>query len=312
MTLEDFWCNKKILITGGAGFIGSHVVDNLVEKRRVKRESIIIPNSQKDDLRIFGNCLRLTQGVDAVFHLAADVGGIAYSRSHFATQLFNCMMMDLNLVEAARENEVGKIVLVSCSPAYPKDSPMPLKEENLFNGPPEESHFGFGWAKRTMVVLAKAYHQEFGIDVNVVVANNTYGPRDNFEPETAHVIPALIKKCFEEKKLVIWGDGSPKRDFIYVKDLVGGIILAAERLNTPEPINLGSGREISIKNLVNLRVKLTAFKGKVVWDLTKPNGQPRRLVDIAKSKKLLGFKPDYSLKKGLKETIEWYKKYGKK
>ncbi len=312
MTLNKIWQNRKILVTGGTGFIGSHVVDNLVEKRRAKRENIIIPNSQKDDLRVFENCLKLTRGVNLIFHLAADVGGLAYSKTHPATQAYNCMVMDLNLVEATRKNEVGKIVLVSCSPAYPKNSPMPLKEENLFNGPPDESHFGFGWAKRTMAVLAKTYHQEFGMDVNVVVANNTYGPRDNFDLETAHVIPSLVKKCFEEKKLVIWGDGSPKRDFIYVKDLVEGIILAAERLNTLEPINLGSGREISIKNLVNLIVKLTDFKGKVVWDLTKPKGQPQRLVDIAKSKKLLGFKPNYSLEEGLKETIEWYKKYGKK
>lgn len=302
-----FFRDKKILVTGGKGFIGSHLVEALLAKG-VKKAKIIIPASQKDDLYLLKNCLRLTKGVNLVFHLAADIGGVAYSKTHPATQLYNCLMMDLNIIEAAKRNKVKKVVLVSCSPAYPQGSPMPLKEEYLFNGPPEESHYGFGWAKRTMIVLAKAYHLEFSMDINVVIANNTYGPRDNFDPETAHVIPALIRKCFEEEKLVIWGDGTPKRDFVYVEDLAKGLLLAAEKLKGPEPVNLGSGMEVSIGDLVKKITRLTSFKGEFIFDQTKPKGQPRRVISIRKARKLLGFLPQTSLEKGLKKTIEWYEK----
>jgi len=298
----------KILVTGGEGFVGSHLVENMVEKRGFAKEDIIVPNSQRDDLRIFENCQRLTDGVGLVFHLAADVGGLGYSRSHPATQLRNCSLMDLNIVEAAQKNKVTKTVLVSCSPAYPQGSPQPLREENLFDGPPEKAHLGFGWAKRTMAVLAKTYHQESEMDVNVVIANNTYGPKDNFEPETSHVIPTLIRKCFEKKELVVWGDGSPRRDFVYVKDLAEGIILVAEKLNTPEPVNLASGVEVSIKELVEKIVKLTNFTGKVIYDPSKPKGQARRAVDITKARQLLGFEPRVFLEAGLRETIDWYEK----
>lgn len=301
----DFFQNKKILVTGGRGFIGSHLVEAFLEKG-IEKRNLVISDSKSDDLRVFKNCLLLTKKVDLVFHLAADVGGVAYSRAHPATQLFNCLSIDLNIIEASKQNQVDKVVLVSCSPAYPQGSPIPLKEENLFNGPPEESHFGFGWAKRTMAILAEAYHQEFGIDVNVVIANNTYGPRDNFDPETSHVIPALVRKCFEEKELVVWGDGHPLRDFIYVKDLVKGIVLVAEKLNTPQPLNLASGTEVSIRDLVETIVRLTGFNGKIVYDVSKPKGQARRAIDIRKARKLLGFKPAYSLEEGLKETINWY------
>ncbi|MBU3957259.1 NAD-dependent epimerase/dehydratase family protein [Patescibacteria group bacterium] len=301
----NFFQDKKILVTGGKGFVGSHLVDALVAKG-VRKEKIIIPDRRKDDLRVLKNCLKLSQGVDLVFHLAADIGGVAYSQSHPATQAYNCLMMDLNLIEASRRNGVEKIVLLSCSPAYPKNSPMPLKEENLFNGPPEESHFGFGWAKRTMAILAEAYHQEFGMDINVIIANNTYGPRDNFDPGTSHVIPALIRKCFEKKKLVVWGDGSPRRDFIYVGDLVEGIVLVAERLDTPQPVNLASGIEITIKDLVEKIVRLTGFKGELTYGTSRPKGQSRRVVDITKARKL-GFRPRYSLERGLRKTINWYR-----
>lgn len=287
--------------------MGSHLVEALV-KRGVKKKNIVVPDRSKDDMRVFENCLQLTKKVDLVFHLAADVGGVAYSKAHPATQLYNCLSMDLNLLEAARKNKVKKVVLVSCSPAYPKEATMPLLEKGLFDGPPDDSHLGFGWAKRTMVVLAKAYHQEYGMNINVVIGNNTYGPGDNFDPESSHVIPSLIRKCFEKKELVIWGDGSPKRDFIYVKDLVEGILLAAEKLNTPEPINMGSGKETSIRELVGLIVKLSGFRGKMVYDRTKPKGQSRRVVSTKKAKKALGFSPKVSLEEGIDRTIRWYEK----
>lgn len=303
----NHFCGKKILVTGGKGFIGSHLVEAL-RKNEADKKDIVIPDSQKDNLRVLGNCLRVTKGVDLLFHLAADVGGVAYSKTHPATQLHNCLLIDLNLLKAARKNKVGKVVLVSCSPAYPKNAPMPLLEESVFDGLPADSHLGFGWAKRTMAVLAWAYRQEFGMNVNIVIPANAYGPGDNFDPETSHVIPSLIRKCFKEKELVIWGNGSPKRDFIYVADVVDGLLLAAERLDTLEPVNLGSGEEVSIAELVKTIVKISGFKGKLIFDETKPKGELRRVVSIEKAKNLLGFSPKTTLGEGLKKTILWYKK----
>jgi len=309
---RNFWKHKKILITGGRGFVGSHVVDFLLQKRRVSQSQLVIPDSKKDDLRNPRQASRVVRGVDIVLHLAADVGGIGYSSTHPATQMNNCLQIDLNVLAAAAGEKVEKIVCVSSAVAYPATAKSPLQEKDLFQGEPAQGGYGYGFAKRMAVVLSRAYHEEKGLPVAVLLAANAYGPRDDFDPKTSHVIPSLIRKCFTEKKLVVWGDGSQVRDFIYVKDFAQAVVLAAERLETHEPVNIGSGEEISIKNLVNLIVKLTGFKGKITWDITKPKGQPRRLIDISKAKKLLGFKPSHSLEEGLKETIKWYKNYGQR
>lgn len=307
---RDFWKNKKILITGGKGFVGSHVVDFLLQKRHVSRSQLLIPDSAKDDLRNFRQASRVVKGIDIILHLAADVGGIAYSSSHPATQMRNCLQIDLNVLEAAVQEKAEKLVCVSSAVAYPETAKSPLKEIDLFQGEPAKGGYGYGFAKRMVVILSRAYHEEKGLNVSVLLAANAYGPGDDFDPETSHVIPSLIRKCLTERKLVVWGDGSQIRDFLYVKDFAEAVVLSAERLKICQPVNIGSGEQISIRDLVNFIVRLTGFKGKITWDINKPKGQPRRLVEIAKAKKLLGFKPRYSLEAGLKETIEWYKNYG--
>jgi GDP-L-fucose synthase len=302
--------NKKILVTGGNGFIGSFVVDNLQEKRGVRQANIIVPASKKDDIRVKENVLRLIKenDIDIIIHLAALIGGINYSTNFAADQYYNNTLMDLQVVEAAKESKIEKIVLVSSSCAYPRDPEYPLKEEFLWDGLPQESNRAYGVAKRNLIVQAEAYSKQYGLNAVVVIPNNAYGPKDNFHPEYSHVIPSLIRKCLAgENPLVVWGDGTPTRDFLYVKDFAEGVVLAAEKLEGLEPVNLGSGTETSIKELVNLVIKNTGYNGAIKYDTAQPNGQPRRSVDISRAKELLGFNPEYSLEKGLQETIEWYK-----
>lgn len=303
--------NKKILITGGHGFIGQWLVDNLVKIRRVNPANIFIPNSKKDDLREFSNCYRLLKNnkIDVVIHLAAVVGGLGFSQKFPATQYYNNILMDLQIVEAAKEAGIQKIVLVSSACAYPKNAVYPLSEKNLWDGLPQETNLAYGIGKRIITVQAGVYRQQYGTNVVVVIPNNAYGPGDNFHVEHSHVIPALIRKCLnKDNPLVVWGDGSPTRDFLYVKDFAEGVLLAAEKLETSEPVNLGTGKETGIKDLVELVRKLTGHTGQVFYDTNKPSGQPKRSVNIGRAKKLLGFKPRYTLKQGLTETIEWYKK----
>lgn len=303
----SFWDGKKVLVTGGAGFIGSHVVDNLVQKRGVARQDIVVPRSQDCDLRVFENCLRVVEGVDVVIHAATTVGGIKYNNENLATQFYNPNLINSQIVEAARLEGVEKFVSVCCVCAYPKDAPYPLTEDSLFCGRPEETHLGYGFAKRMMVPQAEVYHKQHGMNIVVVIPVNSYGPRDNFDKETAHVIPAIIRKCFEDEELVIWGDGSPVRDFLCVEDTADGIVLMAEQLNTWEPVNLGSGTTVSIREIVDLIVGMAGFKGKVTWDPTKPNGQPLRVVDTGRAQRLLGWEPRYSIEEGLRRTIEWFR-----
>jgi GDP-L-fucose synthase len=303
----SFWDGKKVLVTGGAGFIGSHVVENLVQKRNVAGQDIVVPRSQDCDLRVFENCLRVVEGVNVVIHGATTVGGIKYNNENLATQFYNPNLINSQIVEAARLEGVEKFVSVCCVCAYPKDGPFPLAEDSLFCGRPEETHLGYGFAKRMMVPQAEVYHKQHGMNIVVVIPFNSYGPRDNFDRQTAHIIPALIRKCFEDEELVVWGDGSPVRDFLYVEDLAEGVILAAELLNTHEPVNLGTGTETSVGQLVDLVVQLTGFKGKVSYDPSMPKGQPRRVASMERAKSLLGFRPHHTIEEGLRKTIDWWR-----
>ena len=301
---------KNILITGAHGFIGQELVRNLTEKRGVSMDQLTLPRSVDVDLRIYENCERLMRerSIDFVIHLAAIVGGVGYSSTHPATQYYNNILMDLQVVEAAKNSGVKKVVLVSSSCAYPERTAYPLKERYLWDGLPQETNLPYGIAKRLMTVQGRSYRQEFGLNVAVVIPNNAYGPGDNFHPLHSHVIPSLIRRCIAgENPLVVWGDGTPTRDFLYVKDFAEGVLLAAERLDSDEYVNIGSGIETSIHDLVSLIQKMTGHTGTVSYDKSKPNGQPRRSVDIESARSLIGFAPSYSLATGLKETIEWYR-----
>lgn len=302
----SFWANKRIVVTGGAGFVGSHVVD-LLRKEGVDGARLVLPRRAEHDLRVLDVCRRVLDGADVVLHLAADVGGLGYSRDHPATQYYNCSLLDLQVMEAARQVGAGQIVLVSSAVSYPADAASPLHEETLHAGRPAASSFGYGFAKRMTSVLAEAYHQEFGTPVCVLLANNSYGPRDDFAEANSHVIPSTIRKCLHDRELVVWGDGSPTRDFLYVEDFARGVLLAAERGCTPEPINIGSGRETAIRDLVQVIVEATGFRGPVQFDASKPSGQARRSVDISLARERLGFEPQVSLAEGVRRTVDWYR-----
>ncbi len=303
----DFWKDKRVLISGGAGFIGSHVIDVLVEERGLDPEQIYAPRSKELDLLKFEDCEKAVRGADIVLHLAASVGGIWYSKHYSATQFYECSLMNLQLVEAARRERVKKFVSTSSACAYPLDAPCPLKEEDIFAGLPQETNRAYGFAKRMMIPQAEAYRLQYNMDIAVVVPFNAYGPRDNFHPQNSHVIPSLIRKCHQHDEIVVWGDGTPTRDFLYARDFAEGIVLAAERLNTSQPVNIGTGTETRVSDLVDMITDLCGFKGKVIYDATKPKGQPKRVADIEKARRLMGFCPKYSLEEGLKKTIDWYR-----
>ena len=307
-----FWDSKKILITGGAGFLGSFLIKKLKEKG-VDEENIKIPRSRDTDLRRWEDCLKAVKDVDIVIHLAARVGGIGYNQKYPATLFYDNAIMGIQLMEAARQEGVEKFVAVGTICAYPKFTPVPFKEEDLWNGYPEETNAPYGLAKKMLLVQSQAYRQQYGFDSIYLLPVNLYGPGDTFDPEQSHVIPALIKKCIDamsqpSPSLTVWGTGKPTREFLYVEDCAEAILLATEKYNKSEPVNIGAGFEISIKDLVELIAKLTNFKGKIVWDITKPDGQPRRYVDTTKAEKELGFKAKTNLEEGLRKTIEWYLK----
>jgi GDP-L-fucose synthase len=306
--MNTFWQGKRVLVTGGAGFIGSFVVDNLIQKRGVPPENIVVPRSRDCDLRVFENCQRAVAGCHIVIHLAASTGGISFSRAHPASQYYDCMLMNLHLFEAARRAGVEKLVAIGNILVYPAKAPSPLEEEMLHEGKVAETHLGIGMAKRDMVVMCEMYHKEFGLNAVTVLAANAYGPRDRFDPEVSHVIPATIVKCHTQDKLVVWGDGKPTRDFLYVADVAEGILLAAERLEPPNYyVNIASGEEISIGDLARLIARLCDFEGEIIFDLTKTGGDPRRSASSKKARELLGFSPQVSLEEGLRRTIAWYR-----
>ncbi|KQC07601.1 MAG: GDP-fucose synthetase [Methanolinea sp. SDB] len=305
-----FWKDKTFLVTGGAGFLGSHLIEQMKEKGVVP-ENIRVTRSKTTDLRIWEHCVDAVQDIDVVIHLAAKVGGIGYNRENPATLFYDNAMMGIQLMEAARLEGVEKFVQVGTVCAYPKYTPVPFKEEDLWNGYPEETNAPYGVAKKMLLVQAQAYRQQYGFNAIYLLPVNLYGPRDNFDPESSHVIPALIRKFIDAKQsksdtVEVWGTGSASREFLYVDDAARGIVLATELYNKPDPVNLGSGMEIPIKDLVALIGELTGFDGEIVWDITKPDGQPRRCLDVSRAREEFGFEAEMGFREGLKRTIEWY------
>ena len=305
---------KKILVTGGSGFLGSKIV-KLLEKKGV--ENIIIPRSSSCDLRIAENCAEITKNVDIVFHVAGNVGGIGYNKEHPGSVFFDNIMMDTLMMEESRKNKVKKFIAIGTVCSYPKFATVPFLEEEIWNGYPEETNASYGLSKKMMIVQADAYQQEYNFKSIILVQTNLYGPDDNFNPNTSHVIPALIKKIHDAKisgksEIELWGDGSPSRDFVYVDDAAQAAILAAERYEKNEPINIGSGKEITIKELVELIKNLmNADNLTIKWNNLKPNGQPRRCLNIEKAKKEIGFVPKISMEEGLRRTIELFENRNK-
>ena len=304
-----FWQGKKVIVTGGAGFLGSFVIEELKKKGC---KEIFIPRSSDYDLvekegivKMFNDFLP-----DIVIHLAAVVGGIGANREHPGSFFYKNLMMGTQLMEQARLFGIKKFVAIGTVCAYPKFTPVPFKEEDIWNGYPEETNAPYGLAKKMMLVQSQAYREEYGFNSIFLLPVNLYGPRDNFNPASSHVIPALIKKCVDAKKeekeeIIVWGTGAASREFVYVKDAARGIVLAAEKYDGLEAVNIGSGMEITIRELVEKIVKLTGFSGEIVWDSSKPDGQPRRCLDVSKAKEF-GFEAETDFDEGLKETVEWY------
>ena len=300
---------KKIIVTGGAGFLGTHLVNQLL-KKGVPKENIFVPKSENYDLRKEKDIKRMFSDfkADIVIHLAAKVGGIGLNREKPGELFYDNLIMGIQVMEQARLNNIEKFVALGTICAYPKFTPVPFKEKDLWNGYPEETNAPYGLAKKMMLIQSQAYRQQYGFNSIFLLPVNLYGPGDNFDPSSSHVIPALIKKCIDaEEKISVWGAGKASREFLYVEDAAEGIILATEKYNKSEPVNLGAGFEITIKDLVEKIAKLTGFKGKIEWDHSKPDGQPRRMLDVSKAKKEFNFTAKTNFDEGLKKTIEWYK-----
>ncbi len=301
----------KILLTGGAGFLGSHIVENLVQKRGISRNRISIPRSRNIDLRIWENCRKVVANSELIIHLAARVGGIGFNQRNPAPLFYDNIIMGAQLIEAARLEGVKKFVQIGTVCSYPKFTPAPFKEENLWDGYPEDTNAPYGIAKKALLVMAQAYRRQYSMNIIYLVPVNLYGPKDNFDLESSHVIPALIRKFAEavkkgKNKVIVWGTGKASREFLYVEDAAEGIITAAEKYDKPDPVNLGTGKEIIIRNLVKLIAELVGFEGQIVWDTSKPDGQPRRCLDTSRAKKEFGFEAKTDLTSGLKKTIEWF------
>lgn len=315
MTENNFWKNKRVTITGGAGFLGSFIVEKLQTRGAT---DIFVPRRRDYDLVQPDEIARMLDDAkpDIVLHVAALAGGIGVNRARPADFFYTNLMMGVPLMHAAWERGVKKFVALGTICSYPKFTPTPFREEDLWNGYPEETNAPYGLAKKMLLVQAQAYRQQYGFNAIFLLPVNLYGPRDNFDLETSHVIPALIRKFIEahergDRQVELWGDGSPTREFLYVEDAAEGVILAAERYDGSEPVNLGSGREISIKNLAELIGRLTEFKGKFVWDSSKPNGQPRRLLDVSRAQEFFGFRAGTDFEEGLRNSIDWYRQHRK-
>jgi len=305
------WQDQRVIVTGGGGFLGTHLVQHL---RDLGTGEVIVPRSQEYDLRHEANVVRLYEDhpdATMVIHLAASVGGIGANRRHPGSFFYDSLMMGTLALEYARQYGIPKFVGVGTICSYPKFTPVPFQEEDLWDGYPEETNAPYGLAKKMLLVQSQAYRAEYGYNAIHVMPTNLYGPGDNFDPNSSHVIPALIRRVIEAQEegrdhIVLWGDGSPTREFLYVRDAVEAIALAAERYDEPEPVNIGSGYEISIKELAEMIAGELDFDGELCWDTSKPNGQPRRQLDVSRAERKFGFRAHTPFRDGLRETIVWY------
>ncbi|MCJ7583944.1 MAG: GDP-L-fucose synthase [Anaerolineales bacterium] len=341
---STYWKDKRFIVTGGAGFLGSFLVEKLIQRgavdiliprieyynlvdrddiHRLLDESMLPPDKRPAHLQpaafkpsnlpiLKPSTFNFQPSTTVIIHLAARVGGIGANREHPAEFFYDNLMMGAELMHQAWLRGIGKFVALGTVCAYPKFTPVPFKEDNLWDGYPEETNASYGLAKKMLLVQSQAYRQQYGFNAIFLLPVNLYGPGDNFDLKSSHVIPALIRKCLEaqergEKEISVWGNGSPTREFLYVEDAAEGILLATEKYDGPQPVNLGSGFEISIKDLVEMIARLTGFEGKLVWDVSKPNGQPRRGLDISRAEKYFGFRAAVSFEEGLRRTIEWYR-----
>ncbi len=306
----SFWTNRRVLVTGGAGFLGRHVVARL---ERAGASDIFVPRSRDHDLRDAHAIRALLRDThpDLVIHLAAVVGGIGANREHPGSFFHDNAIMGIQLIEESRRSGVDKFVTIGTVCSYPKFNPVPFREDDIWTGYPEETNAPYGLAKKMLLVQGQAYREEYGFNSIHLIPVNLYGPWDNFDPASSHVIPALIRKCLDARDngdpaIEVWGTGSASREFIYVDDAAEGIVLAAERYDNPDPVNLGTGREITIRDLVTTIARLTSFTGDITWDDTKPDGQPRRALDTSRARDRFGFQAATSFEDGLRATIAWY------
>lgn len=309
--MAAFWPNKRVVVTGGAGFLGSFVVQQLREKGC---RNIVVPRSRDYNLVHMEAVRRLysESRPDIIIHLAARVGGIGANQSNPGRFFYDNLMMGTQLIEVGREQGLEKFIAIGTICAYPKFAPVPFKEDDIWAGYPEETNAPYGLAKKMMLVQSQAYRQQYAFNSIVLFPVNLYGPGDNFDLETSHVIPALVRKCAEAQEagaseIVLWGDGTPTREFLYVEDAAEGILLAAEQYNDSRPLNLGTGEEITIRKLASLVAEEVGYQGQIKWDTTKPNGQPRRCLDVSRVKQAIGFQAKHSLREGLTKTIRWYR-----
>lgn len=309
--MSNFWEGKRLTVTGGKGFLGNHLIKKLKEERACN--NIFIADLPEYDLRNINDIKKMfnEQKPHIIIHLAAVVGGIGANKVNPGKFFYDNAIMGIQLINEAYLRKIEKFVAIGTICAYPKFTPVPFKEENLWDGYPEETNAPYGLAKKMLLVQVQAYRQQYGFNSIYLLPVNLYGPGDNFDPRSSHVIPALIKKCFdakdkEENHIVVWGTGKASREFLFIEDAAKAIILATERYNKPDPVNIGAGFEITIRDLIKLIAKLTYFKGKIIWDKTKPDGQPRRCLDTSKAEYEFGFKAKIDLQEGLKRTIDWY------
>jgi len=308
--MASFWPNQRVVVTGGAGFLGSFVVEQL---RAKGCRAVVAPRSREYDLLQMDAVRRLYADTnpDMVLHLAARVGGIGANEANPGRFFYDNLMMGTQLIEVGRQRGLKKFVALGTICAYPKFAPIPFKEDDIWSGYPEETNAPYGLAKKMMLVQLQAYRQQYGFNGITLFPVNLYGPKDNFDTETSHVIPALIRKCVEAKEsrrreVVLWGDGSPTREFLYVEDAAEGLLLAAERYDGDPPVNLGTGEEITIRDLAQVIAAEVGFTGEFLWDKTKPNGQPRRCLDVSQAKKLFGFEAAHRLREGIPKTVAWF------